>query len=377
MIIGVPKEVKENEYRVALLPFGVDDLVSMGHQVLVETSAGEGAGVGDEEYVSHGAQLLPHAADIFGRADLILKVKEPMPEEIAMIRENQIVFTYFHFASSRELTEGVSATRCHAIAYETLLDNKGRLPLLTPMSEVAGRMSIQQGAKYLEKPQGGRGLLLGGVPGVRPANVLVLGGGVVGSNAALTAAGMGANVIILETSPERLRYLSDVMPRNVMPLYSNRSAILAQLQNADLVVGAVLIPGGKAPHLVRREDLSLLQPGSVIVDVAIDQGGCIETSRPTKHSQPTFVESGVIHYCVTNMPGAVSRTSTFALCNATFPWVQCLANEGVDAAAANHAAIAHGLNMYRGETVNRAVAETFDLPFSDRFVQYYWPARKF
>ena len=240
------------------------------------------------------------------------------------------------------------------------------------MSEVAGRMSIQQGAKYLEKPQGGRGILLGGVPGVKPANVLVLGGGVVGSNAALTAAGMGANVSILDTNPERLRYLSDVMPRNVTPLYSNRSAILAQLSDADMVVGAVLIPGGKAPVLLRREDLRLMQPGSVIVDVAIDQGGCLETSRPTTHGSPVYCEEGVLHYCVTNMPGAVSRTSTFALCNSTFPWVMSMANEGIDAAAANHAAIAHGLNMYRGELVNRAVAETFEMPFSDRFVNNYW-----
>ncbi len=372
MIIGVPKEIKENEYRVALLPFGVEELASMGHTVLIQAGAGEGAGLSDEEYLQNGAEVIPEASEIFTRAEMILKVKEPFPQEIRMIRDGQIVFTYFHFASSRELTDGVLATGCCAVAYETLMDNKGRLPLLTPMSEVAGRMSIQQGAKYLEKPQGGRGVLIGGVPGVRPADVLVLGGGVVGSNAALTAAGMGANVIILDTSPERLRYLSDVMPRNVMPLYSNRSAILAQLSQADLVVGAVLIPGGKAPHLVRKEDLARMKDGSVVVDVAIDQGGCVETSRPTTHSDPTFVVDGVTHYCVANMPGAVSRTSTFALCNATFPWVQCMANEGIDASVANHAAIAHGLNMYRGAIVNRAVAESFGLPYDDRFAGHYW-----
>jgi len=372
MIIGVPKEVKEHEYRVALLPFGAEVLAQAGHQVIVEKAAGEGAGLANSDYIEHGAEIVETAAEVFARADMILKVKEPQPQEIKMLREGQIMFSYFHFAADEEMTVKVRDTGCIAVAYETLFDKNGGLPLLTPMSEIAGRMSIQQGAKYLEKPQGGRGILLSGVPGVQPAHVLILGGGVVGANAARIAAGMGAQVVIVDNNFQRLRYLSDIMPPNVAPLFSTRPAILEKLPYVDLVIGAVLLPGAKAPYLLRREDLKRMNPGAVIVDVSIDQGGCVETSRVTSHSKPTFVEEGIIHYCVGNMPGAVARTSTFALCNSTFSWVLKMAEEGIDAAAQNSPSVATGLNLYRGEIVNQAVAETFGLPFSDRFVKYYW-----
>jgi len=372
MIIGVPQEIKEHEYRVGLLPFGAEELTQAGHRVLIQKNAGAGAGLSDEEYQKHGAIIVDNPAEIFAKADMIIKVKEPQPQEVSMLRQEQIVFTYFHFAADEKLTHAVRDSGCIAVAYETLLDKNGGLPLLTPMSEIAGRMSIQQGAKFLEKPQGGRGILLSGVPGVQPAHVLILGGGVVGANAARIAAGMGAQVVIVDNNFQRLRYLSDIMPPNVAPLYSTRPTILEKLPYVDLVIGAVLLPGARAPYLLRRDDLKRMSPGAVIVDVAIDQGGCVETSHATTHSNPTFVEEGIIHYCVGNMPGAVARTSTFALCNSTFPWALKMAEEGIDKAAQNSPSIATGLNMYRGEVVNKAVADTFALPFSDRFTRYYW-----
>ncbi len=362
MIVGVPKETKRDEYRVAVLPVGVDELVRAGHRVLVERSAGAGSGLPDEAYSACGAELISSAAEVFGQADMIVKVKEPQPAELSLIRPGQTVFTYFHFAADRGLTAGFLATGATAVAYETLRDDRGRLPLLIPMSEVAGRMSIQEGAKYLEKPQMGRGILLGGVPGVAPANVLVLGAGTVGANAAKVAAGFGANIALLDTNLERLRYLDDVTPPNIDCLYSDRHTIREHLGRADLVIGSVLIPGARAPHLVERDDLRLMKPGAVIIDVAIDQGGCIATSRPTTHAAPTFVVDDVVHYCVTNMPGAVGRTSTYALCNATLPYVLQLADQGVEAAAAASAAIRSAVNVYRGRLVLAAVAEACGLP---------------
>ena len=362
MIVGVPRETKRDEYRVSLLPVGVEEFVRAGHAVLVEHGAGSGSGLPDEAYATCGATVVATAEEVFGRAELLLKVKEPQPPELALIRPGQAVFTYFHFAASRPLTEGFLATGATAVAYETLRDAGGRLPLLIPMSEVAGRMSIQEGAKYLEKPQMGRGILLGGVPGVAPANVLVLGAGTVGANAAKVAAGFGANIALLDTNLERLRYLDDVTPPNIDCLYSDRHAIRERLSWADLVIGSVLIPGARAPHLVRREDLALMKPGAVIIDVAIDQGGCVATSRPTTHADPTYVVDDVVHYCVTNMPGAVGRTSTYALCNATLPYALTLANAGVAAAARSSPAIRSAVNVFEGRLVQPAVAAAFGLP---------------
>ena len=363
MIVGVPKEIKLDEYRVAMLPVGVEELTRRGHRVLIEAGAGLGSGLPDDDYIAAGAEMAAGPDEIFGQADLIVKVKEPQASEWSLIRQGQTVFTYFHFAADRELTDAILNTGCTAVAYETLSDSQGRLPLLTPMSEVAGRMSIQEGAKYLERPQMGRGILLGGVPGVAPANITILGGGVVGANAAKIAAGFNANVAILDINMDRLRYLSDVMPPNVDVLYSDRHIIREQLQLADLVVGAVLIPGAKAPRLIEREHLKHMKPGAVIIDVAIDQGGCIATSRPTTHSEPTYIVEDVVHYCVTNMPGAVGRTSTFALCNVTLPWVIELAQRGVENAARDLPPIARAVNMHAGEVTNKAVAETFELPY--------------
>ena len=362
MIVGVPRETKRDEYRVALLPVGAEELVRAGHTVLVERSAGAGSGLPDEAYTAAGATLVDGPADVFGKADLVVKVKEPQPQELSLIRRSQTLFTYFHFAADRHLTEGFMATGATAVAYETLRDDRGRLPLLIPMSEVAGRMSIQEGAKFLERPQMGRGILLGGVPGVAPANVLVLGAGTVGANAAKVAAGFGANIALLDTSLERLRYLDDVTPPNIDCLYSDRHTIRERLGWADLVIGSVLIPGARAPHLVERDDLKLMKPGSVIIDVAIDQGGCVATSRPTTHADPTYVVDDVVHYCVTNMPGAVGRTSTYALCNATLPYVIDLADRGVAAAARASAAIRSAVNVYDGRLVQPAVAAAFGLP---------------
>jgi alanine dehydrogenase len=367
MIVGVPKEIKRDEYRVGLLPVGVEELTRAGHQVLVETGAGLGSGLADHEYLRHGAEMVAGPAELYGRAEMVIKVKEPQPGEIALLRRGQIVFCYFHFAADRTSTEGMLRSGAIAVAYETLRDDRGRLPLLTPMSEVAGRMSIQEGAKYLERPQMGRGILLGGVPGVEPATILILGGGVVGSNAAKVAAGFGAHVMILDVDADRLRYLDDVMPHNVTTLYSDRHAIREQLSRADLVIGSVLVPGARTPRLVEREDLRLMKPGSVIIDVAIDQGGCVATSRPTTHSDPTFIVDDVVHYCVTNMPGAVGRTSTFALCSVTLPWALRIANLGLTEAARRWPPIASGINLFQGEVTNKAVAATFDLPYNSRF----------
>lgn len=367
MIIGVPKEIKRDEYRVAMLPVGVEELTRAGHRVLVQQGAGLGSGIPDELYLAHGATLVEDSAAIFAQAELVVKVKEPLPSEWPMLRPGQVVFTYFHFAADRQLTEAILASGCTAVAYETLRDDQGRLPLLTPMSEVAGRMSIQEGAKYLERPQMGRGILLGGVPGVAPANITILGGGVVGANAAKVAAGFGANIGLLDINMDRLRYLDDVMPPNVDCLFSDRHTIREQLRRADLVIGAVLIPGAKAPCLIEREDLRQMQPGSVIIDVAIDQGGCVETSRPTTHSEPIYMVDGVLHYCVTNMPGAVGRTSTYALCNVTLPWVMRIAQHGLETAARASRPLARAVNIIAGEVTNQAVADTFGLPFVNRF----------
>jgi alanine dehydrogenase len=367
MIVGVPKEIKRDEYRVGLLPVGADELTRAGHRILVEAGAGLGSGLADRDYAKHGAELVGSAEELFGRAEMIVKVKEPQPGEVSLLRPGQIVFTYFHLAADRELTESLLATGCTAVAYETLRDDHGRLPLLTPMSEVAGRMSIQEGAKYLERPQMGRGILLGGVPGVEPAHITILGGGVVGSNAARIAAGLRANVGLLDVNMDRLRYLDDIMPPNVTTLFSDRHTIRDQLRRADLVIGAVLVPGAKAPRLIEREDLKLMKPASVIIDVAIDQGGCVATSRPTTHSNPTYVVDDVLHYCVTNMPGAVGRTSTFALCNVTLPWVLHIANRGLGNAADSLPPVARAINIHDGQITNRAVAETFAMKFDPRF----------
>jgi alanine dehydrogenase len=367
MIVGVPREIKRDEYRVGLLPVGVEELVRAGHRVLVEAGAGLGSGLADRDYLKHGAELVSGPDRIYGEADLVVKVKEPQPEEIPRLRPGLVVFTYFHFAADRQLTEAVLHSGCIAVAYETLRDDRGRLPLLTPMSEVAGRMSIQEGAKYLERPQMGRGILLGGVPGVAPAHIAILGGGVVGSNAAKVAAGFGASVALMDVDLDRLRYLDDIMPANVTVLFSDRHTIREQLRQADLVIGAVLVPGARAPVLVERDDLKLMKPGSVIIDVAIDQGGSVATSRPTTHSNPTFVVDDVVHYCVTNMPGAVGRTSTFALCNATLPWVLRIAQRGILRAAEDFPPIARAINLFQGAVTNPAVAATFDLPYDPRF----------
>lgn len=367
MIVGVPKEIKRDEYRVALLPVGVEELVRAGHQVLVEVGAGLGSGIADDRYLEHGATLVNGPEAVFAQAELIIKVKEPMPNEWPRLRPGQVVFTYFHFAADRELTEAVLNSGCTAVAYETLRDDRGQLPLLTPMSEVAGRMSIQEGAKYLERPQMGRGILLGGVPGVAPANIAIIGGGVVGANAAKVAAGFGANIGLLDVNMDRLRYLDDVMPPNVDCLFSDRHTIREQLKRADLVIGAVLIPGAKAPRLIDADDLKSMQPGSVIIDVAIDQGGCVETSRPTTHSEPTYLVDQVLHYCVTNMPGAVGRTSTYALCNVTLPWALMIARHGIRRAADLSRPLARAVNIMDNEVTNRAVAETFDMPLRECF----------
>ncbi len=363
MRVGIPRETKADEYRVGMMPVGAETLVCAGHEVFVETQAGQASGFADEQYRSVGATIVPQAAEVFQQAEMIVKVKEPQPPEIRLFHPGQVVLTYFHFAASAELTRACIDARIVAIAYETIRDRAGRLPCLTPMSEIAGKMSIQEGAKYLEKPMMGRGILLGGVPGVAPAHVIVLGGGVVGTQAAKVAAGLGANVFIMDINLERLRYLDDVMPANVHTIFSDAHTIREHLLLADLVIGAVLIPGATAPRLVTRADLTAMKNGSVIVDVAIDQGGCIETSRPTTHQQPTYVVEGVVHYCVTNMPGAVGRTSTIALCNATLPYALRIANRGYERAASEDPGVRDGINLVRGRVTNRAVAESLHLPF--------------
>jgi alanine dehydrogenase len=359
MIVGVPREIKADEYRIAMLPVGAHLLTEDGHTVLIEKGAGLGSGFDDAAYVTAGAELVTSADEIFARADLIVKVKEPQPQEMAKLRKGQVVFCYFHFAASRDLTEGCLKAGITAVAYETLTDAQGRLPLLTPMSEVAGKMSIQEGAKYLEKPMMGRGILLGGVTGVEPANVLILGGGVVGSNAARVAAGLGANVIVMDTSLDRLRYLDEVMPANVTTIYCDPHAVERYAVDADLIIGAVLIPGGRAPILIKRNLLKRMKNGAVIVDVSIDQGGCCETSAPTTHHQPTFIVEGVVHYCVTNMPGAVGRTSSQALCNATLPYCLELAKLGIDTFIGLDEGRAAALNVRDGKIINPIVAAAF------------------
>jgi alanine dehydrogenase len=363
MRIGVPKEIKPDEYRIAIMPVGVESLVKGGHQVFVETSAGAASGFSDEQYQKAGATIAATAAEVIGSAEMIIKVKEPLPVEISQFRPGQIVFTYFHFAASPELTQSCLEAEIVAIAYETIKDRSGRLPCLTPMSEIAGKMSIQEGAKYLEKPMMGRGILLGGVPGVPPANVMVLGAGIVGTHAARMAAGLGANVALMDVNLDRLRYLADVMPANVKTIFSDAHNVREYLRNADLVIGAVLIPGAKAPRLVTRKDLVEMRNGSVIVDVAIDQGGCFETSRPTTHQQPTFVVENVVHYCVTNMPGAVGRTSTIALCNATLPYAMKIASRGYEKAAVEDPGLGEGINLARGRITNSAVAESLHMQY--------------
>ncbi len=364
MIIGVPKEIKTNEYRVALVPAGSEALISAGHEVLIEKGAGLGAGFTDADYEATGAKLIDTADEVWERAEMILKVKEPIEPEWPRLREDQVLFTYLHFAASEELTRAVIDSGCIANAYETVQLPTGELPLLTPMSEVAGRMAIQHGAKYLEKLHGGRGVLLGGVPGVEPGTVVILGGGIVGSNAARMAAGLGAHVIILDVSLNRLRYLSEVMPANVQTIHSNRYNILEWAERADLLVGAVLLPGARAPNLIRRDDLKRMKDGAVIVDVAVDQGGCVETIKPTTHENPIYVIDGVLHYGVANMPGAVARTSTLALTNATFPYTLTLANKGWKRACQEDRALALGLNVVKGKVTYPGVAEAFGLEYT-------------
>ena len=362
MIIGVPKEIKTNENRVALVPAGAEAFVTRGHEVYLEQGAGLGSGFPDPAYVAAGARILPSANAVWAKAEMIMKVKEPIATEWPRMRAGQVIYTYFHFAAAEDLTRAVVASRAIAVAYETVQLPHGELPLLTPMSEVAGRMAVQEGAKYLEKVFGGSGILLGGVPGVTPAEVVIIGGGVVGINAAKMAAGLGARVTILDISLERLRYLDDVLPANVTTLYSNRHNILDAIKRADLVVGAVLLPGAKAPHLVKREDLKLMKPGSVIVDVAVDQGGCVETIKPTTHENPTYFVDGILHYAVANMPGGVPRTSTLALTNATLPYGLRLARDGWKKACRDDRALCLGLNVVEGKVVYPGVAEAFGLP---------------
>jgi len=365
MKIGVPKEIKTNENRIALVPAGAESLIGAGHSVLVETGAGLGSGFSDADYTAVGAKIAPDAATVWKDSEMIMKVKEPIKSEWPHMRKDQLIFTYFHFAADEELTKAHLKSGAICVAYETVELPSHELPLLTPMSEVAGRMAVQEGAKYLEKLYGGRGVLLGGVPGVVPAKVVILGGGIVGINSAKMAAGMGAKVVILDISLERLRYLSDVMPANVQTIYSNRHNILEQIETADLVVGGVLIPGAKAPKLVRREDLKRMQPGSVIVDVAVDQGGCVETTKATTHENPTYVVDGVIHYAVANMPGGVPRTSTLALTNATLPYALQLANKGWKRALRENPALLKGLNVAEGKVTYQAVSDAFGLEYHE------------
>lgn len=361
---GFDPEMKNNENRVGATPAGVKELIAHGHEVFVQHTAGEGSGFADEEYIAAGATILPAIEDVYATAGMIIKVKEPIKPEYPLIRKDQVVFTYFHFACDRELTEAMMASGAVCIAYETVTDRERRLPLLVPMSEVAGRMSIQEGARFLEKPQGGRGVLLGGVPGVKPAKVLVLGAGVVGRNAALMAAGLGADVTIADISLPTLRHCAEVMPRNVKTLFSSRHNIEQELPDTDLVVGSVLVPGAKAPHLVTADMVKLMRPGSVMVDVAVDQGGCFETTHPTTHSEPTYVVDGVVQYAVANIPGAVPYTSTLALTNATMPYALRLADLGWIEACRRDPGLAEGVNMVDGKITYKAVAEAFDFPYT-------------
>lgn len=365
MIIGVPKEIKNNENRVALTPAGTQELVKRGHTVYIQRSAGVASGFTDDQYAGAGARTLDSAAEVLSIAEMIIKVKEPVEQEYSLIRAGQLVFTYFHFASYEPLAKAMIKSGAICLAYETVERADGSLPLLIPMSEVAGRMAIQEGAKYLEKPLKGRGVLLGGVPGVKPAKVLILGAGIVGANAAKIAAGMGADVTVVDINLQRLRYLDDVMPKNVHTMVSNEYNIREMIKDHDLIVGAVLIPGAKAPRLITRDMLKTMRPGTVLVDVAVDQGGCIETCTPTTHENPTFIIDDVVHYCVANMPGAVPYTSTLALTNATLPYAVRLANYGWKKACLDNPDLRGGLNIIGGQVVYKAVADAFNLPFRD------------
>lgn len=363
MIVGVPKELKNNENRVALTPSGVNELSKLDHQVFIQSTAGLGSGYSDEDYINAGAIILPTIEDIYAKAEMIVKVKEPIKSEYYLIKKDQLVFTYFHFASYEPLTKAMIDSQSICLAYETVEKSNRSLPLLIPMSEVAGRMSVQQGAKYLEKPMQGRGILLGGVAGVKPAKVMVLGGGVVGTEAAKMAAGLGADVTIFDLSLERLRYLDDVMPANVKTLMSSEYNIRESIVDHDLIIGAVLIPGAKAPKLITKEMLKDMRPGTVLVDVAIDQGGCIETTKPTTHEDPIFIIDDIVHYSVANMPGAVPYTSTLALTNATLPYVKQLANLGWKKACNENTELKLGLNIIQGDVVHKGVAEAFGLKY--------------
>jgi len=363
MIIGVPKEIKNNEKRVALSPYGADELVQLGHTIYIEKDAGIGSGFTNSSYSSIGAKIVDTIEEIYSLSELIVKVKEPQPSEISLIKENQLVFTFFHFAADRELTDGIINSGSIAIAYETIEGNDGSLPILIPMSEVAGRMSIQNGAKCLEGSMGGKGKLLSGVPGVEPAVVTVLGGGIVGTNAAKLAAGLGAQVNILDINMNRLRYLDDIMPENVTTIYSNQHNLLNSLTYTDLLIGAVLIPGAKAPKLIKKNMLKNMKHGSVIVDVAVDQGGCVETCKPTTHKDPTFIVDNIVHYCVSNMPGAVPYTSTLALTNVTLPYVKSLANNGIS--ALSNPIFNGGVNIYKGKVTHKGVSDAFNLSYEE------------
>ena len=368
MKIGTPKEIKNNESRVGLNTASVSALCQQGHEIFIEKGAGLGSGYSDEAYKAAGATILNSAKEVYKTAEMIVKVKEPLAAEYDLIQEGQILFTYFHFASSLSLTKAMMAKKAVCIAYETVEDDQKRLPLLTPMSEVAGRMSIQQGAKFLEKPKGGKGILLGGVPGVHPANVMIIGAGVVGTEAAKMAAGLGANVSLLDINLNRLRYLSEVLPPNVTPLYSSQETIINLLKKVDLVIGAVLIPGAKAPKIIKKDMLNIMSPGTVLVDVAVDQGGCFETCQPTTHESPTYSVEGIVHYCVANIPGAVPMTATNALNNVTLQFTEMIANKGWKKACHDNKILSKGLNMVDGKIVYKAISDTFALPFYENAI---------
>ncbi|HGJ65242.1 TPA: alanine dehydrogenase [bacterium] len=363
MIIGVPRELKPYEYRVALLPVGVEILVKAGHKVIIQDGAGIGSGISNEDYQIVGAEIVETLEEVYSSAEMVVKVKEPMPEEYDLIKQDMIIFTYFHFAANEDLAYKMIDKKPICIAYETIQEDNGSLPLLTPMSEVAGRMAIQEGAKYLEKPMMGRGILLGGVPGVAPAKVVIIGGGIVGTNAAKVASAFGAQVTIMDINMDRLRYLDDIMPKNVITLMSNAHNIRDEIKEADLLIGAVLVPGSKTPSLVTRDMVKTMKPGAVIVDVSVDQGGCVETTHPTTHHEPTFLEYDVVHYCVTNIPGAVGRTSTYALTNVTLPYILQLANKGWKRAMKENKALLKGLNIAYGKITFKAIADGLNLEY--------------
>ena len=363
MIVGVPKEIKKDEYRVALVPAGVTQLKRTGHTVLIQSGAGKGSGISDRDYSEAGAQVAASAAEIFRRAQLVLKVKEPQPDEYPMLRSGQMLFTFFHFAAGRELARAMIRRKVTCIAYETVEDSRGQLPILIPMSEVAGRMAVQEGAKYLEKPMTGKGILLGGIPGVAPANVLILGAGIVGTHACKVAAGLGARVTVMDVNLDRLRYLEDIMPKNAWFLVSHEHNVADRIARADLIICAALIRGARSPILIPRWMLKRMKPASVIVDVAIDQGGCAETSRPTTHAAPTYVEDGIVHYCVTNIPGAVPITSTYGLTNTTLPFALEIANRGLGRALRENPALAEGVNIMHGKVTYRSLAQALNYPY--------------